>query len=96
MKQIANSTYISEDLNPVYAISFMYYTLLGGTVCIVIGLLVSFLTGPTDLNTLNPEYIAPGIRNFLPRYKRKVEYDLPERNKTVVAEEAKLKTTEGI
>ncbi|KAK7590845.1 hypothetical protein V9T40_002458 [Parthenolecanium corni] len=96
LRQVGGSTYIAEDLNPIFTVSFMYYTLIGGIVGIVIGLLVSFLTGPTDLNTLNPEYIAPGVRNFLPRFKKKVEHNSRGDYKTVVQEEIKLKTTEGI
>lgn len=72
----------------------MYYTPIGGIICIIIGLLVSFLTGATDLNTLNPNYIVPGVRSFLPKPKTNVECDMPGGYKTANLEQLKLKTSE--
>ncbi|KAL6443073.1 hypothetical protein ACFW04_002798 [Cataglyphis niger] len=45
----------------MYRISFMYYTLLGALIVIVIGTIVSFVCGAPDLSDVNRDHFAPFI-----------------------------------
>ncbi|XP_043505174.1 sodium-coupled monocarboxylate transporter 1-like [Polistes fuscatus] len=66
-----NVTTIDVENEPfiLYTISFMYYTLIGCLVVMVIGTIVSFLCGAPDLNEVNKDHFPPIIRRFLPRKK---------------------------
>jgi len=44
-----------------YRISYMWYSLIGFSVTIFVGLIVSFLTGKQDPRTLDPQLISPAI-----------------------------------
>lgn len=48
----------------------MYYCLFGTFVTVFVGYIVSYFTGHQDLMTLNPEYVAPCLQNWL-REKQK-------------------------
>lgn len=52
---------------PLFKMSYMWYTGFGGAVTILLALLISFFTGFTDLRTLNPMYVSPVIRKYLPK-----------------------------
>uniref|UniRef100_A0A1B6DCF3 Sodium-coupled monocarboxylate transporter 1 n=1 Tax=Clastoptera arizonana TaxID=38151 RepID=A0A1B6DCF3_9HEMI len=56
-----------DEVFPLFRLSFFYYVLLGWAVTVVIGLIVSFLTGPQDLKHLNHDLISPVMHRFLPR-----------------------------
>lgn len=45
----------------IYRISFMYYTLLGALIVIVVGTIVSFICGPSDLSEIDRDYFPPCI-----------------------------------
>ncbi|KAI4499585.1 hypothetical protein M0802_005481 [Mischocyttarus mexicanus] len=60
---------VEEEPFILYTISFMYYTLIGCLVTIVIGTIVSFLCGAPDLNEVNKDHFPPIIQRFLPRKK---------------------------
>ncbi|KAL6443066.1 hypothetical protein ACFW04_002798 [Cataglyphis niger] len=49
----------------MYRISFMYYTLLGALIVIVIGTIVSFVCGAPDLSDVNRDHFAPFITRIL-------------------------------
>ncbi|XP_068215669.1 sodium-coupled monocarboxylate transporter 1-like [Palaemon carinicauda] len=51
----------------VYGISYTLYTPMGMILCIVIGLVVTFITGSEDLTQVKPELIAPTSRWLLPK-----------------------------
>ncbi|KAK3088216.1 hypothetical protein FSP39_016248 [Pinctada imbricata] len=51
---------------PLYKLSYLWYTGLGTLITVVIGLVVSFITGRTDPSTLNPDYICPFFDVFFP------------------------------
>ncbi|XP_050448489.1 sodium-coupled monocarboxylate transporter 1-like isoform X2 [Cataglyphis hispanica] len=53
----------------MYRISFMYYTLLGALIVIVIGTIVSFVCGAPDLSDVNRDHFAPFITRFMPPKK---------------------------
>ncbi|KAL0276708.1 UNVERIFIED_CONTAM: hypothetical protein PYX00_004221 [Menopon gallinae] len=62
--QVAFNTETSEPL-PIYTVSYLYYTLIGVLVAVVVGLAVSFLTGPNDPDQMDPKLFSPVIHRFL-------------------------------
>uniref|UniRef100_A0A182K6Z5 Sodium-coupled monocarboxylate transporter 1 n=1 Tax=Anopheles christyi TaxID=43041 RepID=A0A182K6Z5_9DIPT len=64
----ANPIYPDESgVFPLYRLSYHWITPIGVTTVLVIGSIVSFLTGPRDLRHIDPELISPVIHRFLPR-----------------------------
>jgi len=63
-----------------YRLSYLWYSSIGATLTILIGLLVSFLTRPTDPGELNPELISPPIDRLVcwlfPEFRHRVGWDL--------------------
>ncbi|XP_020293871.1 sodium-coupled monocarboxylate transporter 1-like isoform X2 [Pseudomyrmex gracilis] len=53
----------------LYRISFMYYTLLGATIVIIIGTVVSFVCGAPDISDVDRDHFPPFIARFLPPKK---------------------------
>ncbi|KAE8736781.1 hypothetical protein FOCC_FOCC017764 [Frankliniella occidentalis] len=51
---------------PLYRLSYLWYTALGAISAIAVGLLVSFLTGPTDPSTVSRDLLAPVVHNLVP------------------------------
>lgn len=49
----------------IYHISYLWYTLIGCSICIVISLIVSYITGPNKPNELNPNLLAPFVRKLI-------------------------------
>ncbi|XP_034485100.1 sodium-coupled monocarboxylate transporter 1 [Drosophila innubila] len=54
----------SDDIFPLYRISYMWYTCLGASVTIIVALLSTFLFGTNDPNSIDPTLITPSIRKF--------------------------------
>lgn len=52
----------------MYRISFMYYTLLGALIVIVIGTIVSFVCGAPDLGDVNRDYLTPFVTRYVVEY----------------------------
>lgn len=52
-----------------FTISFMYYTLIGSVIVMVIGTAVSFLFGANDLKEVDRNHFPPFIQRFLPEKK---------------------------
>jgi len=60
----------------IYHISYLWYTLLGTSITIVISLVVSYITGPNIPNELNPNLLAPFVRKLIkPRPSEAVAND---------------------
>lgn len=59
--------FLSPSERDIYHLSFLWYTALGGVICIVISLLASFVFGWEDLNKMDPALITPCMRRFLPK-----------------------------
>ncbi|XP_032679849.1 sodium-coupled monocarboxylate transporter 1-like [Odontomachus brunneus] len=53
----------------IYRISFMYYTMLGALIVMVIGTIVSFICGAPDLGDLDRDHFPPFITRFMPTKK---------------------------
>ena len=52
---------------PLYRLSFHWINPIGILTVIVVGTIVSFVTGPQKLDDIDPELISPIIHKFLPR-----------------------------
>jgi Na+/proline symporter len=57
----------------IYHISYLWYTLLGALITIVIALIVSFMVGPNNPDEMNPKLFSPFIEQMLERRKAKKE-----------------------
>jgi len=55
-----------EGVFPLFRISYFLFGPLGALVCVVVGIVVSVLTGPTDPADIDPRFVSPAIRRFLP------------------------------
>lgn len=50
----------------LYRLSYLWYTLAGCLVSMLVGLLVSFVTKPEDPRDIDPALLAPFIRKLIP------------------------------
>uniref|UniRef100_A0A146KR03 Sodium-coupled monocarboxylate transporter 2 n=2 Tax=Lygus hesperus TaxID=30085 RepID=A0A146KR03_LYGHE len=50
-----------------YRLSVFYYSMLGSLIVVVVGLVVSFLTGFNRLSDVNPDLLSPLVHPLLPR-----------------------------
>lgn len=49
----------------IYHISYIWYTLLGALITIVVSAIVTYVTGANDLQKVDPKLLAPLARRFL-------------------------------
>lgn len=49
----------------LYRLSYLWYTMLGTLVTVVVGMVVSLFTTPQDPCSLHPDLLAPPVRTFL-------------------------------
>ncbi|KAK3908024.1 Sodium-coupled monocarboxylate transporter 2 [Frankliniella fusca] len=56
----------SHTVFPLYRLSYLWYTALGTMSAIAVGLVVSFLTGPTDPSTVSRDLLAPVVHRLVP------------------------------
>jgi solute carrier family 5 (sodium-coupled monocarboxylate transporter), member 8/12 len=49
----------------IYHISYIWYTLVGSSICIIVSLVASFLMGPNNPSDLNPQLLAPFVRKLI-------------------------------
>jgi multisubunit Na+/H+ antiporter MnhB subunit len=57
----------------LYRLSYLYFNVLGCIIVIVVGLVVSFLTGATNPRELHPDLLSPVVHWTLPK-KQSDEY----------------------
>lgn len=55
-----------SDVFPLFRLSFLWITPVGVSTVIIVGIITSFLTGKTDINTLDPDLISPVAQWLLP------------------------------
>jgi len=76
--------------------SFMYYTLFGSFILIVVGMTVSLLTKPMDPQDMDPNWFAPFLRKYVTKLREEgwknnpTERDLlncPQTRKSSLTEE---------
>ncbi|XP_037712398.1 sodium-coupled monocarboxylate transporter 2 isoform X2 [Drosophila subpulchrella] len=56
-----------EQVFPLYRLSYHWINPIGVATVIVVGALVSLVTKPTNIKTLDPDLISPVIHRFLPK-----------------------------
>lgn len=65
---ITNPAYPDEtDVFFMYRLSYHWITPIGVVTVMIVGSIVSFLTGPRNLKDIDPELISPVIHRFLPQ-----------------------------
>lgn len=60
-----------NDVLALYKVSYLWYTAIGAGTVIIIGLIVSFISGANDPSTMDPQLFTPAVRRFLPKKKEK-------------------------
>jgi len=66
----------------MYKISFMYYTLLGALIVIMIGTLVSFICGAPDLRDIDRDHFPPFITRYVFEFRYNFIRNISETQKT--------------
>lgn len=56
-----------SDVFPLYRLSYHWINPAGVLTVVIVGTIVSLLTGPNDLKEIDPELISPVIHRFLPQ-----------------------------
>lgn len=57
----------ADDSFAFYKISFAWFAVLGALIIWIVGTIVSFLTGATDLRSIQPVLISPVAHFLLPK-----------------------------
>ncbi|KAJ9575559.1 hypothetical protein L9F63_007567, partial [Diploptera punctata] len=61
---------LDEDVFVLFRVSFMYYTMMGTFILIVVAVVVSLLTEANDPKNMNPDLYAPFLRNYVMRLRK--------------------------
>lgn len=62
-----NETPDQSEVFPLFRISFLWVGPIGMITVLIVGTIVSFLTGPTQVNKLDADLLSPVIHRFLPK-----------------------------
>lgn len=62
---ITSST--ESDVFPLFKMSYLWYTIFGGVITLILGIAISYFTGFNDPSNMNPLYLSPVIRKYLLR-----------------------------
>ena len=49
----------------IHHISYIWYTLVGCAICIIVSLITSYFTGPNNPADMNPNLLAPFVRKLI-------------------------------
>lgn len=49
----------------IYHISYLWYTLVGSSICIIVSLIASYVLGPNKPSEMNPMLLAPFVRKLI-------------------------------
>ena len=64
--KIENVTFAPLDVEDkpmiLFQISFLYYTMLGTFITIVVAVITSFLVKESDTSKINPDHVSPIVR----------------------------------
>ncbi|KAK2577149.1 hypothetical protein KPH14_003309 [Odynerus spinipes] len=71
---------VDEEPMSIFAISFMYFTMIGTLITIIVGIIGSYVFGNVNLAEIDPNHITPIMQRFLPRkdYKEVPLNSMPE------------------
>lgn len=70
-------TVVNEDKFEIYHLSYLWYTLLGAAITIVVSMIVSFATGANDPRKIHPTLLAPFVRKILWPNRKNFKRDDP-------------------
>nr|KAG5688219.1 hypothetical protein BaRGS_003118 [Batillaria attramentaria] len=59
---LATTTTASNEISGIellYTVSYLWYPAIGMATVIVVGLIISFITGPMDIDDIDPKYLIP-------------------------------------
>lgn len=63
---LINQTLQNQDEPLVlYRISVLYFTLIGSLIVVVVGGVVSYMVGETDLSKVDPDHVSPVVRRYV-------------------------------
>lgn len=68
---------IKDETFAIYHISYLWYTLLGAMITIIVSLIASFIIGANDPRKINQKLLAPFVRKLLTRNMKNVQRDEP-------------------
>lgn len=68
---------VSESEFAIYHLSYLWYTLLGAVITIVVSLLASFVIGANDPRKIHPTLLAPFVRTILWPNRKNFKRDDP-------------------
>lgn len=69
----------------IHHVSYIWYTLIGCTICIVVSLIISYIFGPNDPADLDPNLLAPFVRKLI---KPSAHVTKPSKHDLIKANEA--------
>lgn len=69
---------------PLFEISYLWYTFTGTVVAIIVGIIVSYITGFNDPKTVDKNLITPVVQNFF--YEEEKEVIIVNINNTTLDE----------
>lgn len=69
----------------LFQITFMYYTIIGFFITIIVGMAVSLLTEAPNVEDMNPTLFSPVIRKYVLRKTRKYEMKVINGKKVLYA-----------
>ncbi|XP_014291035.1 sodium-coupled monocarboxylate transporter 2 [Halyomorpha halys] len=69
---VSNSTFaptpVLDKVNPIFEITVYYYCLIGCVLAMILGIIISYLTGPNKLDQVDRDLLSPLVLRFLPKY----------------------------
>lgn len=78
LSMLTNNVTTEHALSPsvdepfkIYHISYLYYTMLGATITMIVALLSSLLLGPNNPSDVDPKLLAPFVRRMIGSKKEK-------------------------
>ncbi|KAL7297899.1 hypothetical protein TKK_0008920 [Trichogramma kaykai] len=60
---------IDDEPFILFRLSIMFLSLTGTSITVIVGVIVSWITGEVDVSKLDPKHFAPIVRRFLPKRK---------------------------
>lgn len=74
-----------EEPFVLFRITFMYYTIIGFFIVIIVGMAVSLFTEAPNVEDMNPTLFSPVIRKYVLRKTRKYEMKVINGKKVLYA-----------
>ncbi|XP_018008624.1 sodium-coupled monocarboxylate transporter 1 [Hyalella azteca] len=76
LDELSDEPEMEDSLAGFYGISYTFLSAIGMSVCVVVGSVVSLLTGGQDMEELDPEFVLPCLRKYVSRKSKLQETEL--------------------